>query len=168
MIGKRPVTGEVVWSKAGPYRWWPAEICSLYNLPENLQNKTFQVGEYPVRFFGTNDYYWANIGRCFAFHENDEQFMKQSQLKTGSNKSKSLTVAFNNGVNKAIIAFNHIKKLKLERVNRLAVQYEGQLKFSKKNIQNYHYIKTNRPVGDVTIQKQPKHWQNTKMVAKWL
>ena len=22
--------------------------------------------------------------------------------------------------------------------------------------------------GDVTIQKQPKHWQNTKMVAKWL
>jgi [histone H3]-lysine36 N-dimethyltransferase NSD2 len=155
VIGKRPVTGEVVWSKAGPYRWWPAEICSLYNLPENLQNKTFQVGEYPVRFFGTNDYYWANIGRCFAFHENDEQFMKQSQLKTGSNKSKSLTVAFNNGVNKAIIAFNHIKKLKLERVNRLAVQYEGQLKFSKKNIQNYHYIKTNRPVGDVTIQKKP-------------
>jgi len=40
-------------------------------LPENLKIKS-TVGEFPVKFFGSNDYYWVTIGRTFTFVEGDE------------------------------------------------------------------------------------------------
>lgn len=143
-VGKRPVTGEIVWAKAGAYRWWPAQICHPRNLPDNLQNKTYQVGEYPVKFFGTNDYYWINIGRCFSFHENDDS------QKTGSVKGKSLVVAYQQGVNHAIEAFKEIKKIKLERLARILER--GDISLKKISL-NFQFIRTNKAVGNVIVYK---------------
>ena len=45
------------------HRWWPGEICYPDHVPLNIQDKPHQVGEFPVHFFGSNDYFWVNIGR---------------------------------------------------------------------------------------------------------
>ena len=53
-------------------RWWPAQVCNPKNVPTNIQEKTHQVGEFPVQFFGSHDYFWTHMGRVFAFHEGDK------------------------------------------------------------------------------------------------
>ena len=44
-------------------RWWPGEICHPDNTPMNIQDKTHQVGEFPVRFFGTGEFAWLTQSR---------------------------------------------------------------------------------------------------------
>ena len=107
--GKRPMYGEIVWCKAGVYRWttasfcvpifihrmifvvmficccdcnntwnpvndflnvneqfdrwWPGEVCHPRNIPTNIQNLPHGIGEFPVYFFGSNDYLWTHRGR---------------------------------------------------------------------------------------------------------
>lgn len=118
----------------GIYRWWPAQICAPKYLPENLRDRPYQVGEFPVKFFGTNDFYWLTVGRCFSFAEEDE-----SQKPTG--QSKSLANAFNIGVNQAKIAFEKVEKLKNGRITIEVNKPEFQM------------IKSNRPVGNVIVNK---------------
>jgi histone-lysine N-methyltransferase NSD1 len=138
---KRPVYGEILWVKVGVYRWWPAQICHPRNLPKNVRDRSHGVGEFPVRFFGTNDYFWVTRNRCFAFAEDDEC------TKTSS-KQKGLAVAFQKGVYHAQIAFKHVQKLRLERFNKLSGR--DTLKCAKSNFQ---IIKTNKPVGNVQIHR---------------
>ncbi len=138
---KRPVYGEIVWVKVGVYRWWPAQICHPRNLPKNIRDRPHQVGEFPVRFFGTNDYFWVTRNRCFAFSEDDE-------CTKSSNKQKGLAVAFQKGVYHAQIAFKHVQKLRLERFDKLSGR--NTLKCAKSNFQ---FIKTNKPVGNVQVHR---------------
>ncbi|CAF0761428.1 unnamed protein product [Brachionus calyciflorus] len=133
LLGKRPLNGQIVWAKVGQYRWWPAQICLPKCLPDNLKSRPYQVGEFPVKFFGTNDFYWLTIGRCFSFAEDDE-----SQKPSGT--SKTLINAFKIGVRHAKVAFHEVERLKLAR-NTKVTKY------------NFQLIKTNRPVGNVVINK---------------
>lgn len=148
--GERPVTGQIVWAKAGSYRWWPAQVCHSRNLPSNLQNKTFQVGEYPVKFFGTNDYYWINVGRCFTFHEGDELGDKTGQ----NNRGKTLEHAYYTGLRQASLAFKEIRKAKIERMTRVIERGEGVFKNLKKSYQDFQFIKTNRVYGNANKMRQ--------------
>jgi len=55
-------------------RWWPAEICNPRLVPSNIQSLRHDIGDFPVFFFGSHDYYWINQGRVFPYVENDKNF----------------------------------------------------------------------------------------------
>ena len=40
------------------------------------------VGEFPVFFFGSHDYYWTHKGRVFLFHDSDVGAKEKSSSKT--------------------------------------------------------------------------------------
>ncbi|KAL8212188.1 UNVERIFIED_CONTAM: hypothetical protein K2H54_040466 [Gekko kuhli] len=69
--GKKPHYKEVVWVKVGRYRWWPAEICHPRTIPVNIQKMKHVIGEFPVLFFGSNDYLWTHQARVFPYMEGD-------------------------------------------------------------------------------------------------
>lgn len=52
-------------------RWWPAEIHHPRNVPTNIQHLRHQIGEFPVFFFGSKDYFWTHQGRVFPYMEGD-------------------------------------------------------------------------------------------------
>ncbi|XP_059398131.1 histone-lysine N-methyltransferase, H3 lysine-36 specific-like [Carassius carassius] len=62
---------EVVWVKVGRYRWWPAEVSNPKDIPENILRIRHDVGEFPVLFFGSNDYLWTYQARVFPYMEGD-------------------------------------------------------------------------------------------------
>ncbi len=137
MHNKRPLLGDIVWAKVGMYRWWPAQVCLPRALPENIRERSYAVGEFPVKFFGTNDYYWVSLGRCFAFAEGDE-------CHKSSSGHKSLELAFKQGVRVAKAAFKEVARLKANRAPKPTVN-----KF------NFTFIKTNRPFGNVSVPRIP-------------
>ena len=61
--GRMPLYGEILWVKLGQYRWWPAQVIHPANLPTNIDKLPHDIGEFPVQFCGTNEYYWMNQGR---------------------------------------------------------------------------------------------------------
>jgi hypothetical protein len=141
--GKRVLYGEIVWVKVGVYRWWPAQVCHPRNLPKNIRDKAHQVGEFPVRFFGTNDYFWVTRGRCFSFAEGDE-------CSRNRGNQKGLALAFEKGVQYAKVTFKHIQKLKFEKTTKITG------KEAMRNAKhNFQFIKTNKPVGNVIVHKLP-------------
>ncbi|CAB1319939.1 unnamed protein product [Coregonus sp. 'balchen'] len=71
-LGKKPHYKQIVWVKLGNYRWWPAEICNPRLVPPNIQTLRHDIGDFPVFFFGSHDYYWINQGRVFPYVENDK------------------------------------------------------------------------------------------------
>lgn len=52
-------------------RWWPAEIHHPRNIPTNIQHLRHEIGEFPVFFFGSRDYFWTHQGRVFPYMEGD-------------------------------------------------------------------------------------------------
>lgn len=52
-------------------RWWPAEIHHPRNIPTNIQHLRHEIGEFPVFFFGSKDYFWTHQGRVFPYMEGD-------------------------------------------------------------------------------------------------
>lgn len=52
-------------------RWWPAEVCHPKNVPPNIQKMKHEIGEFPVFFFGSKDYYWTHQARVFPYMEGD-------------------------------------------------------------------------------------------------
>nr|XP_040148746.1 histone-lysine N-methyltransferase NSD2 isoform X2 [Ictidomys tridecemlineatus] len=69
--GKRLHFQDIVWVKLGNYRWWPAEVCHPKNVPPNIQKMKHEIGEFPVFFFGSKDYYWTHQARVFPYMEGD-------------------------------------------------------------------------------------------------
>ncbi|RXN11152.1 histone-lysine N-methyltransferase NSD2 [Labeo rohita] len=69
--GKKPKYRDVIWVKLGNYRWWPAEIRHPKNIPTNIQHLRHEIGEFPVFFFGSKDYFWTHQGRVFPYMEGD-------------------------------------------------------------------------------------------------
>ncbi|XP_041443507.1 histone-lysine N-methyltransferase NSD2 isoform X3 [Xenopus laevis] len=70
-LGKKPRFNDIVWVKLGNYRWWPAEVCHPKNVPPNIQKMKHAIGEFPVFFFGSKDYYWTHQARVFPYMEGD-------------------------------------------------------------------------------------------------
>lgn len=137
--GKRPLYGDIVWVKLGTYRWWPTQVCHPSNVPQNIQHKAHGVGEFPVQFFGSKDYYWIHKGRCFAFQEGD----KASKENTAN---KYLAKIFSKGVTEATEAF---KVWKAVKANKEQVELEKK----DRKPAPFKYVKCNVPIGNVQIYK---------------
>ncbi|XP_078717449.1 histone-lysine N-methyltransferase NSD2-like isoform X10 [Lampetra fluviatilis] len=134
--GKKPQYHDIVWVKLGNYRWWPAEICQPRNVPQNIQNLKHTVGQFPVQFFGSHDYYWTTQGRVFPYMEGDK----------GSTDYK--TNCLNKTFKRALLeAAARYQALKAQRETREAQETER----SERKPPTYKHIKANKPVGRVQV-----------------
>uniref|UniRef100_A0A673WXX1 [histone H3]-lysine(36) N-dimethyltransferase n=1 Tax=Salmo trutta TaxID=8032 RepID=A0A673WXX1_SALTR len=132
--GKKPHYKDILWVKVGRYRWWPAEVNHPKNIPENILRMRHDVGEFPVHFFGSNDYLWTYQARVFPYMDVDT-----------NNKEK---------MGKGVDA---IYKKALEEAARrfLKLQAEKELRQLQEDRRNdkkpppYRHIKVNRPIGKV-------------------
>ncbi|KAJ6667786.1 hypothetical protein lerEdw1_016107 [Lerista edwardsae] len=134
--GKKPHYKEVVWVKVGRYRWWPAEICHPRTIPVNIQKMKHVIGEFPVLFFGSNDYLWTHQARVFPYMEGD--------VSSKDKMAKGVDGIYKKALHEAAVRFEELKAQKELR----------QLQEDKKNDKKpppYKHIKVNRPVGKVQI-----------------
>ncbi|XP_066469600.1 histone-lysine N-methyltransferase, H3 lysine-36 specific isoform X2 [Tiliqua scincoides] len=134
--GKKPHYKEVVWVKVGRYRWWPAEICHPKTIPVNIQKMKHVIGEFPVLFFGSNDYLWTHQARVFPYMEGD--------VSSKDKMAKGVDGIYKKALHEAAVRFEELKAQKELR----------QLQEDKKNDKKpppYKHIKVNRPVGKVQI-----------------
>nr|XP_036851015.1 histone-lysine N-methyltransferase, H3 lysine-36 specific [Manis javanica] len=134
--GKKPHYREIVWVKVGRYRWWPAEICHPRAVPSNIDKMKHDVGEFPVLFFGSNDYLWTHQARVFPYMEGDVS----SKDKMG----KGVDGTYKKALQEAAARFEELKAQKELR----------QLQEDRKNDKKpppYKHIKVNRPIGRVQI-----------------
>uniref|UniRef100_A0A4W3H7S7 Histone-lysine N-methyltransferase, H3 lysine-36 specific n=1 Tax=Callorhinchus milii TaxID=7868 RepID=A0A4W3H7S7_CALMI len=134
--GKKPRYKDIIWVKLGRYRWWPAEVCHPKNVPTNIQKMKHEIGEFPVRFFGSNDYFWTYQARVFSYMEGD----KGSKDKT----CKGLNSIFKKALQEAAERFEELKAQKETR----QAQEE---KRNEKKPPPYKHIKVNKAVGKVQI-----------------
>ncbi|XP_072923856.1 uncharacterized protein nsd1a isoform X2 [Hemitrygon akajei] len=134
--GKKPHYKDIIWVKLGRYRWWPAEICHPKNVPVNIQKMKHEIGEFPVRFFGSNDYFWTYQARVFSYMEGD----KGNKDK----KCKGLNTIFKKALQEAAERF---EELKAQRETRQAQED----KRNEKKPPPYKHIKVNKAVGKAQI-----------------
>ncbi|XP_039087976.1 histone-lysine N-methyltransferase NSD2 isoform X1 [Hyaena hyaena] len=131
--GKRLHFQDVVWVKLGNYRWWPAEVCHPKNVPPNIQKMKHEIGEFPVFFFGSKDYYWTHQARVFPYMEGDRGSRYQGVRGIGR--------VFKNALQEAEARFREIK---LQREAR-------ETQESERKPPPYKHIKVNKPYGKVQI-----------------
>ncbi|XP_047235146.1 histone-lysine N-methyltransferase, H3 lysine-36 specific isoform X2 [Girardinichthys multiradiatus] len=134
--GKKPHYKDILWVKVGRYRWWPAEVSHPKTIPENIQRMRHDVGEFPVHFFGSNDYLWTYQARVFPYMDVDAN----SKEKMG----KGVDATYRKALEEAAARF---RELQAEKELR-------QLQEDKKNDRKpppYKHIKVNRPIGKVQI-----------------
>ncbi|XP_014391814.1 PREDICTED: histone-lysine N-methyltransferase NSD3 isoform X4 [Myotis brandtii] len=134
--GKKLHYKQIVWVKLGNYRWWPAEICNPRSVPLNIQGLKHNLGDFPVFFFGSHDYYWVHQGRVFPYVEGDKSF---AEGQTSINKT------FKKALEEAAKRF---QELKAQRESKEALEIE---KNSRKP-PPYKHIKANKVIGKVQIQ----------------
>ncbi|CAG08580.1 unnamed protein product, partial [Tetraodon nigroviridis] len=167
--GKKPHYKQIVWVKLGNYRWWPAEICNPRLVPSNIQSLRHDIGDFPVFFFGSHDYYWINQGRVFPYVENDKNFVT-GQININKTFKKgnfflavSVPLLFCWKVNflKAqhyfqitrgcVLALEEaarrFQELKAQRESREALEQER----NSRKPPPYKFIKSNKPVGKVQM-----------------
>ncbi|XP_045579778.1 histone-lysine N-methyltransferase NSD2 isoform X1 [Salmo salar] len=130
--GKKPKYRDIIWVKLGIYRWWPAEIQHPRNVPTNIQNLRHKIGEFPVFFFGSKDYFWTHQGRVFPYMEGDRGSRVQ---KTGIGK------VFKNAL---LEAEERFKEIKMEREAK-------ETQENNRKPPPYKYIKINKPCGRVQV-----------------
>ncbi|KAF6372195.1 nuclear receptor binding SET domain protein 2 [Rhinolophus ferrumequinum] len=131
--GKKLHFQDIVWVKLGNYRWWPAEVCHPKNVPPNIQKMKHEVGEFPVFFFGSKDYYWTHQARVFPYMEGDRGSRYQGVRGIGR--------VFKNALQEAEARFREIK---LQREAR-------ETQESERKPPPYKHIKVNKPYGKVQI-----------------
>lgn len=130
--GKKPKYRDIIWVKLGTYRWWPAEIHHPRNIPTNIQHLRHEIGEFPVFFFGSKDYFWTHQGRVFPYMEGDRGSKHQ---RTGIGK------VFKNALLEAEARF---KEMKIKREAKEAQE-------NSRKPPPYKFIKVNRPFGKVQV-----------------
>uniref|UniRef100_UPI00398E5B1C histone-lysine N-methyltransferase NSD3 isoform X3 n=1 Tax=Pristiophorus japonicus TaxID=55135 RepID=UPI00398E5B1C len=135
--GKKSRYKEIVWVKLGIYRWWPAEICNPKSVPLNIQAMKHHIGEFPVRFFGSNDYYWVHQGRVFPYLEGDKG-------NVSDGRAGGINGIFKKALEEAAKRFQELKALKESKEALENERNEGKPPA-------YRYIKTNKPIGKVQI-----------------
>ncbi|KAM9744520.1 histone-lysine N-methyltransferase NSD3 isoform 2-T2 [Menidia menidia] len=133
--GKKPHYKQIVWVKLGNYRWWPAEICNPRLVPSNIQSLRHDIGDFPVFFFGSHDYYWINQGRVFPYVENDKNFVT-GQININKTFKKALEEAA-----------RRFQELKAQRESKEALEQER----NSRKPPPYKIIKSNKPVGKVQM-----------------
>ncbi|XP_041947876.1 histone-lysine N-methyltransferase, H3 lysine-36 specific isoform X2 [Alosa sapidissima] len=134
--GKRPHYQEVVWVKVGRYRWWPAEVSHPRDIPDNILRMRHDLGEFPVHFFGSNDYLWTYQARVFPYMEADANSKEKMGKGVDSTYKKALEEAG-----------KRFQELQAEKELR-------QLQEDRRNDKKpppYRHIKVNRPIGKVQI-----------------
>ncbi|XP_041828591.1 histone-lysine N-methyltransferase NSD2 isoform X2 [Melanotaenia boesemani] len=130
--GKKPKYRDIIWVKLGTYRWWPAEIHHPRNIPTNIQHLRHEIGEFPVFFFGSKDYFWTHQGRVFPYMEGDRGSKHQ---RNGIGK------VFKNALLEAEARF---KEMKIKREAKEAQE-------NSRKPPPYKFIKINRPFGKVQV-----------------
>ncbi|KAG7510538.1 hypothetical protein JOB18_024376 [Solea senegalensis] len=130
--GKKPKYRDIIWVKLGTYRWWPAEIHHPRNIPTNIQHLRHEIGEFPVFFFGSKDYFWTHQGRVFPYMEGDRGSKHQ---RTGIGK------VFKNALLEAEARF---KEIKMKQEAKEAQEYS-------RKPPPYKFIKVNKPFGKVQV-----------------
>uniref|UniRef100_A0A3Q2VJX9 Nuclear receptor binding SET domain protein 2 n=1 Tax=Haplochromis burtoni TaxID=8153 RepID=A0A3Q2VJX9_HAPBU len=130
--GKKPKYRDIIWVKLGTYRWWPAEIHHPRNIPTNIQHLRHEIGEFPVFFFGSKDYFWTHQGRVFPYMEGDRGSKHQ---RNGIGK------VFKNALLEAETRF---KEIKIKREAKEAQE-------NSRKPPPYKFIKVNKPVGKVQV-----------------
>uniref|UniRef100_A0A8C1WJ54 Histone-lysine N-methyltransferase NSD3 n=1 Tax=Cyprinus carpio TaxID=7962 RepID=A0A8C1WJ54_CYPCA len=133
--GKKPHYKQIVWVKLGNYRWWPSEICNPRLVPSNIQSLKHDIGDFPVFFFGSHDYYWINQGRVFPYVESDRNF---AEGQVGINKT------FKKALEEAAKRF---QELKAQRETKEALEQER----NSRRPPPYKLIKSSKPVGKVQV-----------------
>uniref|UniRef100_A0A8C3YT63 Nuclear receptor binding SET domain protein 2 n=1 Tax=Catagonus wagneri TaxID=51154 RepID=A0A8C3YT63_9CETA len=131
--GKKLHFQDIVWVKLGNYRWWPAEVCHPKNVPPNIQKMKHEIGEFPVFFFGSKDYYWTHQARVFPYMEGDRGSRYQGVRGIGR--------VFKNALQEAEARFREIK---LQREAR-------ETQESERRPPPYKHIKVNKPYGKAQI-----------------
>ncbi|EDL37437.1 mCG16344 [Mus musculus] len=131
--GKKLHFQDIIWVKLGNYRWWPAEVCHPKNVPPNIQKMKHEIGEFPVFFFGSKDYYWTHQARVFPYMEGDRGSRYQGVRGIGR--------VFKNALQEAEARFNEVK---LQREAR-------ETQESERKPPPYKHIKVNKPYGKVQI-----------------
>ncbi|XP_061595252.1 histone-lysine N-methyltransferase, H3 lysine-36 specific [Cololabis saira] len=134
--GKKPRYKDILWVKVGRYRWWPAEVSHPKTIPDNIHRMRHDVGEFPVHFFGSNDYLWTYQARVFPYMDVDAN----SKEKMG----KGVDATYKKALEEAAVRF---RELQAEKELR-------QLQEDRKNDRKpppYKHIKVNRPIGKVQI-----------------
>ncbi|XP_061541909.1 histone-lysine N-methyltransferase, H3 lysine-36 specific isoform X1 [Phycodurus eques] len=134
--GKRPRIKDILWVKWGRYRWWPAEVCLVKDVPNNILRMKHEVGEFPVQFFGSKDFVWTYHARVFPYMEGDTHNIEKM--------GKGADAVYKNAL---IGAAERFKELQTEKEMR-------QLQEDKKNHKKpppYKHIKVNKPIGKVQI-----------------
>ncbi|XP_068931997.1 histone-lysine N-methyltransferase NSD3 isoform X1 [Petaurus breviceps papuanus] len=134
--GKKLHFKQIVWVKLGNYRWWPAEICNPRSVPLNIQGLKHDLGDFPVFFFGSHDYYWVHQGRVFPYVEGDKSF---AEGQTSINKT------FKKALEEAAKRF---QELKAQRESKEALELER----NSRKPPPYKHIKANKVIGKVQIQ----------------
>uniref|UniRef100_A0A9J7YXN9 Nuclear receptor binding SET domain protein 2 n=1 Tax=Cyprinus carpio carpio TaxID=630221 RepID=A0A9J7YXN9_CYPCA len=130
--GKKPKYRDIIWVKLGNYRWWPAEIRHPKNIPTNIQHLRHEIGEFPVFFFGSKDYFWTHQGRVFPYMEGDRGSKYQHN---------GIGKVFKNALLQAEARF---KEIEMEREAKEAQE-------NNKKPPPYKYIKVNKPCGRVQV-----------------
>ncbi|XP_016401033.1 histone-lysine N-methyltransferase NSD2-like isoform X3 [Sinocyclocheilus rhinocerous] len=130
--GKKPKYRDIIWVKLGNYRWWPAEIRHPKNIPTNIQHLRHEIGEFPVFFFGSKDYFWTHQGRVFPYMEGDRGSKYQHN---------GIGKVFKNALLEAEARF---KEIEMEREAKEAQE-------NNKKPPPYKYIKVNKPCGRVQV-----------------
>uniref|UniRef100_A0A8C9RY16 Histone-lysine N-methyltransferase NSD3 n=1 Tax=Scleropages formosus TaxID=113540 RepID=A0A8C9RY16_SCLFO len=133
--GRKPHYKQIVWVKLGNYRWWPAEICNPRLVPFNIQTLKHDIGDFPVFFFGSHDYYWTSQGRVFPYVEGDKHFA-EGQATINKTFKKALEEAA-----------RRFQELKAQRENKEALEQER----NSRKPPPYKFIKSNKPVGKVQV-----------------
>ncbi|XP_071982313.1 histone-lysine N-methyltransferase NSD2 [Engystomops pustulosus] len=131
--GKKPRYQDIIWVKLGNYRWWPAEVCHPKNIPPNIQKMKHEIGEFPVYFFGSKDYYWTHHARVFPYMEGD-QGSKHHGVK-------SIGKVFKNALQEAEERFNEIQSQRKAK----------ETQENEKKPPPYKHIKVNKPYGRVQV-----------------
>ncbi|XP_042165655.1 histone-lysine N-methyltransferase, H3 lysine-36 specific isoform X1 [Oncorhynchus tshawytscha] len=134
LAGKKPHYKDILWVKVGRYRWWPAEVSHPKNIPENILRMRHNVGEFPVHFFGSNDYLWTYQARVFPYMDVDTN----NKEKMG----KGVDAIYKKALEEAASRF-----LKLQAEKELRQLQEDRR--NDKKPPPYRHIKVNRPIGKV-------------------
>ncbi|XP_075427197.1 histone-lysine N-methyltransferase NSD2 isoform X1 [Ascaphus truei] len=131
--GKKPRFQDIIWVKLGNYRWWPAEVCLPKAVPPNIQKMQHTIGEFPVFFFGSKDYYWTHQARVFPYMEGDRGSKHHGM--------KSIGNVFKNALQEAEARFCEIK---IQREAKVTQENE-------KKPPPYKHVKVNKPFGKVQV-----------------
>ncbi|XP_077465484.1 histone-lysine N-methyltransferase, H3 lysine-36 specific-like [Stigmatopora argus] len=134
--GKRPRFKDILWVKWGRYRWWPAEVCLVKDIPNNILRMKHEVGEFPVQFFGSKDFVWTYQARVFPYMEGDTHNIEKMGKGADAVYKKALTQAA-----------ERFKELQAEKEMK---QLQEDRKIHKKP-PPYKHVKVNKPVGKVQI-----------------